>query len=338
MKSIFSKLYKKKPYYIAELNMSHFGDIETAKKMILEAKKSGCHCIKLQSWSPDSLYSDNFFKINPVSKRFFEKYSLSEQKIKILSKFAKNNMIDFSSTPYSFKEVDFLIKQCNPAFIKIASMDLNNEIFLDYISKKSTYIILSTGMGTESEIKKAVNILSKNKKNKITLLHCVSVYPAPNDIINLNNIIGLKKKFPKLNIGYSDHTEGIEFSVGAISLGAKVIEKHFTLDKKQIGMDNHMALEPNEMKNLTFSCNNIFSGLGKHKKILSKVEINQKKKMRRSIFINKNIEKGNKITSKDLDLKRPGNGISANHFNKIVGKRLIKNINKGTMLNKKYFK
>lgn len=338
MKSTFSKYYNKKPYYIAELNMSHFGNIQTAKKMILEAKKSGCHCVKLQSWSPSSLYSENFFKKNPISKRFFEKYSLSEQQLKLLSKFAMSNKIDFSSTPYSFREVDFLINECNPAFIKIASMDLNNEIFLDYISKKSTYIILSTGMGTENEIKKAVSILSKNKKNKITVLHCVSVYPAPKEIINLNNIIGLKKKFPKLNIGYSDHTEGFEFAVGAISLGAKVVEKHFTLNKKQIGMDNHMALEPNEMKNLTFFCDNIFIGLGKYNKILSKTEVVQKKKMRRSIFVNKSIKKGRKLSVIDLDLRRPGDGISASHFYKVVGKRLIRNISKGAKLSKNYFK
>ena len=338
MGNIFSNNKFTKPYYIAELNTSHFGNINLAKKMIIKAKESGCHCVKLQSWSPNSLYSENFFEKNPISKRFFQKYSLSENQLKILSKFSKKNNIDFSSTPYAPREVNFLLKECNPAFIKIASMDLNNYPFLKFISSKKKPIILSTGMGDEDEIIKAVNILKKNGNNKITILHCISIYPAPKKLINLKNIIGLKNKFPNLTIGYSDHTVGIEFAIGAVTMGAKIIEKHFTLDKKIIGMDNHMALEPNEMKDLTDSCNNVFLGLGNYKRILSKSEIEQKKKMRRSIFINKNMIKGDAISINDLDLKRPGTGIELNKIYQILGKKLKKNISKGKLLSKKDIK
>ena len=337
MKSIFSKKFKKEPYFIAELNTSHFGDMKLAKKMILEAKKSGCHCVKLQSWTPDSLYSDNFFKKNPISKRFFEKYALSENQLKLLANFSRNNGIDFSSTPYTFREVDFLVKNCNPAFIKIASMDLNNYPFLKYISKKRKPIILSTGMGTLDEIKKAVKIIKKNGNNKITILHCISLYPAPSKHINLKNIITLKKEFTNLNVGYSDHTEGVEFAIAAISMGASVIEKHFTLDKKIIGMDNHMALEPFEMKTLTDSCNNIFLGLGSLNISLSRDEILQKKKMRRSIFFNKNLKKNKIVKLEDLDFKRPGIGVSIDNYNKFVGKKLKKNVESGKLLKKNYF-
>ena len=125
-----------KPYIVAELNTSHFGNISIAKKMILRAKKSGCNCVKLQSWKSETLYSKNFLKKNPISKKFFDKYSLNNSQLKKLSIYAKKIGISFSSTPYSEEEVDFLVDECNPAFIKIASMDLNNHLFLKYLVKK----------------------------------------------------------------------------------------------------------------------------------------------------------------------------------------------------------
>ena len=124
------------PYIIAELNTSHFGNISIAKKMIVKAKETGCHCVKLQSWSSDTLYSKNFLNENPISKKFFEKYSLNNSQLRKLAIFSKKIGISFSSTPYSEEEVDFLVNECNPAFIKIASMDLNNFTFLKFIAKK----------------------------------------------------------------------------------------------------------------------------------------------------------------------------------------------------------
>ena len=336
MNNFHSKNKKQKPYYIAELNTSHFGNMKLAKKMILKAKEVGCDCVKLQSWTPNTLYSENYFKKNSIQKRFFQKYSLSENQLKILSKFSKKIKIDFSSTPYAPREVDFLLKKCNPAFIKIASMDLNNYKFLEFISRKKKPIILSTGMGEENEIHKAVSILKKNGNKQIIILHCISLYPAPKKLINLKNIIGLKNIFPETTIGYSDHTEGIEFAIAAVAMGARIIEKHFTLDKKIIGMDNHMALEPYEMKNLIDSCNNVFLGFGSEKRILSRLEISQRKKMRRSIFINKNMKKGEIISIKDIDLKRPGNGIEINKIYQILEKKLKKNISAGKLLSKNH--
>ncbi len=125
-----------KPYIIAELNTSHFGNISLAKKMILKAKESGCDCVKLQSWKSDTLYSKSFLNKNPISKKFFDKYSLNNSQLKKLSIYAKKIGISFSSTPYSEQEVDFLVNECNPAFIKVASMDLNNYLFLKFIAKK----------------------------------------------------------------------------------------------------------------------------------------------------------------------------------------------------------
>lgn len=327
-----------RPYFVAELNTSHFGNLKLAKKMILEAKQSGCDCVKLQSWTSDTLYSKNFYKKNPISKKFFDKYSLNNRKLKELSIYSKKIGISFSSTPYSEDEVDFLVKECNPAFIKVASMDLNNHIFLKYIAKKKVPIILSTGMGTEKEIIRAVKVIKDNGQSKICLLHCVSLYPLDHKIANLKNITMLKKKFKNIPIGYSDHSIGSLLPVVSVSLGACLIEKHFTLDNKKIGMDNQMATEPGSMKKLTSDCLISFDALGSENRKLSRQEFDQRKKMRRSVFIKKMIKKNEIITMKKIILRRPGTGISPNKIKIILGKKARKDLKEGSLLKMSFVK
>tara|TARA_B110000971_G_C20025114_1_gene508370 strand:+ start:1497 stop:2543 length:1047 start_codon:yes stop_codon:yes gene_type:complete len=321
-----------KPYIVAELNTSHFGDISIAKKMISKAKESGCDCVKLQSWKSDTLYSKSFLYNNPISKKFFDKYSLDNSQLKELATYAKKIGISFSSTPYSEEEVNFLVNECNPAFIKIASMDLNNFLFLKFIAKKKIPLILSTGMGTIEEIESAVKLLISNGQKNICILHCVSLYPLDHNIANLKNIIMLRKKFKNIPIGYSDHSIGNTLPISSIALGACVVEKHFTLDNKKIGIDNHMATEPNEMQKLTSECLIAYSSLGLEKRVLSKKEFNQRKKMRRSIFTREALIKNEKITLEKIILRRPGEGISADKMAKILGKKIKRNINKNTLL------
>lgn len=321
-----------KPYIVAELNTSHFGNISIAKKMIQKAKESGCDCVKLQSWKSDSLYSKDFLYKNPISKKFFDKYSLNNNQLKILSSYAKKIGISFSSTPYSEDEVDFLVKECNPAFIKVASMDLNNHLFLKFIAKKKTPVVLSTGMGTLDEIENAVKLLVSNGQRKICILHCVSLYPLDYKIANLRNITMLREKFKNIPIGYSDHSIGTTLPVSSIALGACLIEKHFTLDNKKIGMDNHMATEPSDMMKMISESQIAFNSLGNEKRKLDKKEIDQRKKMRRSIFVRESLKKNEKITLKKLILRRPGNGIPPNRISKLLGKKVKRNINKNTLL------
>ncbi len=266
------------PYIIAELNTSHFGNISIAKKMIVKAKETGCHCVKLQSWRPDTLYSKNFLNENPISKKFFDKYSLNNSQLRKLAIFAKKIGISFSSTPYSEEEVNFLVDECNPAFIKIASMDLNNHLFLKFIARKKTPVILSTGMGTIKEIESAVKILVSNGQKNICILHCVSLYPLDHKVANLKNISMLRKKFKYIPIGYSDHSIGTTLPISSIALGACIIEKHFTLDNKKIGMDNHMATEPDAMLKLTSESLIAFKSLGTERRVVSDMELEQKKK------------------------------------------------------------
>ena len=249
------------PYFIAELNTSHFGDIEVAKKMISKAKEAGVNCIKLQSWSTDSLYSKSYYNSNPIAKRFIKKFSLNEEGLMELKKFCDKLKVSFASTPYSKKEVDFLVDECKVTFIKIASMELNNLDYIEYIGNKKIPIVLSTGMGDINEIKKAVKTIEKTGNEKICILHCVSLYPTDDEKMNLNNIIGLREIF-KYPIGYSDHSEGIYMPIASVALGAGLIEKHFTLSKSDIGMDNQMATEPDEMKELIYYCNKTYNSMG----------------------------------------------------------------------------
>lgn len=320
------------PYIVAELNTSHFGNISIAKKMILKAKEAGCHCVKLQSWKSNTLYSKNFLNDNPISKKFFDKYSLNNSQLKKLAIYSKKIGISFSSTPYSKEEVNFLVDECNPAFIKIASMDLNNHLFLKFIAQKKTPVILSTGMGTIQEIERAVKILVSNGQKNICILHCVSLYPLDHEVANLKNISMLRKKFKYIPIGYSDHSIGTTLPISSIALGACIIEKHFTLDNKKIGMDNHMATEPDDMLKLTSESLILFKSLGSEKRVLSDMELEQRKKMRRSIFTSVSLKNNEKITLKKIFFRRPGNGIPPDKVFKVLGKRTKRKIDKNSLL------
>jgi N-acetylneuraminate synthase len=307
------------PYIIAEFNTSHNGSIDTAKSMIESAKKIGCDCVKFQSWSAETLYSKTYYDQNPISKRIVKKFAFSEDTLKELVTYCKNVGIDFASTPYSKAEVDTLIELGVP-FIKISSMELNHFPFLEYIGGAQMPMIISTGMGDTDEIIEAVHAIERTGNHNICLLHCVSIYPTEINTVNLRNIIGLKERFPRYAIGFSDHTLGTEMSIAAVALGAAIIEKHFTLDKTKIGMDNQMALEPVEMKALVDGCRHVFQGLGINDRVVTQAELEQRAKMRRSIVAARDLPTGTVITENDLDAKRPGTGITPSKLGELLGK------------------
>lgn len=323
---------KSEPYFIAEVNSSHNGDIDTAKEMCLRAKESGCNCVKFQSWSPETLYSKSYYNKNPIAKRIVQKFSIMPSNLKDIAKYCQSINIDFSSTPYSNEEVDFLVEECDVPFIKIASMEIDNYDFLSYIASKGIPMILSTGMADKVEVENAVRVIEKVGNKQLVLLHCISIYPAQPETINLKNITWLKEEFSNYPIGFSDHTLGTEVACGAIALGACVIEKHFTLDKYKMGMDNNMAIEPNEMKKLTSECKNVFVALGTTKRIVLDIEYKQRKNMRRSVIAAKNLSKGMVLKKDDLTLKRPGNGIPASRIDNVVGRELLNNIEADTLI------
>ena len=315
-----------KPYIVAEMNTSHFGKIENAKEMVLAAKESGCDCVKFQSWTTQSLYSKTYYDENPIAKRFVKGFSFDEKQLKELSDYCKSIGISFASTPYSKEEVDFLADICEVPFLKVASMDLTNHSFLDYIGKKNVPIILSTGMSDMNEIREAIRVLEGTGNQMICVLHCISIYPPEISTIRLNNITGLRKEFPMYPIGFSDHSIGIEMPVASIALGACLIEKHFTLDKSKIGMDNQVATEPDEMKEMVEKCNNIFIALGDEERKVLPAEQQKREEMRRSVVASKDLKEGDTLSMSDLDVKRPGTGIPAHKIYEIVGKKLNKDI------------
>lgn len=325
-------------YFIAEVNSSHNGNVEVAKQMVDAAVNAGCDCVKFQSWSTSSLYSKTYYKQNPIAKRFVDKLSLSPEELREMAIYCKNKEIGFSSTPYSREEVDFLVDEIKVPFVKIASMEINNPEYLSYIGSKGVPVILSTGMADMSEIEKAVSILEKTGNKNIILLHCVSIYPVDIKTINLNNILGLREKFPNYPVGFSDHTLGDTAAIAATALGASVIEKHITLDSKKIGMDNQMAMEPPELKQMVLKCRDIKEALGTKERAVSEQEYAQRNNMRRSIIVTRDMKPGEIISYDDLDVKRPGIGLSPEKIYDIVGKEVVKDLEADTILSINDFK
>lgn len=320
------------PYFIAEVNSSHNGDIEAAKKMIDAAVGAGCDCVKFQSWSSQSLYSRTYYHQNPIAERFVKKLSLAPLQLKELSQYCSIKGVAFSSTPYSKEEVDFLIEECNAPFVKISSMEINNPEFLKYIGKSQIPVILSTGMAEGDEIKNAVRILKDTGNKNIALLHCVSIYPADTTTINLNNIIGLREDFPDSPVGFSDHTLGDTAGIAATALGAAIIEKHITLDRKRIGMDNQMAMEPDDLKTMITKCRDIQIALGSKKRMVLSKEYEQRKNMRRSIIVTRDIKQGETLKREDLDVKRPGIGFPPEYLDNLIGCIAVHDIENDTVI------
>lgn len=321
-----------KPYVVAEVNSSHNGSVALAKQMIDEIKRVGCDCVKFQSWSAESLYSKTYYSENPIAKRIVKKFSLTEESLSELAGYCRDIGLDFSSTPYSESEVDFLLDVCSAPYIKIASMDINNYPFLEYIAAKKAPIVLSTGMAEMDEVRKAVSVIENAGNTNICLLHCISIYPAEASTINLNNILGLREEFPQCTIGFSDHTYGTEIANAAVALGAALIEKHFTLDRKKMGMDNNMATEPEEMERLVNGCRNVYAALGKKERTILEAESEQRYKMRRSIVAKRNISAGHIIQKEDLTAKRPGTGITPDKLEELVGKTAVCDIAEDTLI------
>jgi len=332
----------KLPYIIAEIGANHNGDMELARKLIIAAKEAGADAVKFQSWTKNSIfikekYKENFFLKDDYRNRsdetlesIIEKYSVSEQQLLEMKLFADKVGIDFSSTPFSNQEIDFLADTLKVKFIKVASMDLNNYPFLEYIAKKNLPIILSTGLSELYEIDKAIRTIENSGNNKIVILHCVSIYP-PNDIdVNLNNIDTLAKLYP-YPIGFSDHTLGSLIPLAAVVKGVKIIEKHFTLDKNLPGWDHKVSATPKELEEIVVGAKRIINALGSNR--IKSVESNEQKiEFRRSVVAARKIYKGEVIEKEDIVFKRPGRGLPPEAAEYIIGKSAKRTIEEDTII------
>lgn len=321
-----------KPYIVAELNTSHFGDLDIARNMIWQAKTAGCDCVKFQSWSADTLYCESYYKGNAIAERIVKKFALDSAALQALSRCAADLEIDFSSTPYSIEEARFLVEECNVPFVKIASMELDNLPYLTELGNLGVPLVLSTGMGSFAEIIRAVQTVQDTGNRQLIILHCTSVYPSTPEMIRLQNIVGLRTEFPHHPIGYSDHSIGIEIPAASVALGACLIEKHFTLDNKRIGMDNQMATEPVEMQAMVHACHKVHTAMGGTARILCPEELEQIPKMRRSMVSNRDLAVGAVLRREHIEFKRPGTGVSPADHDRYIGRTVQAHIERGTVI------
>jgi len=337
--NFYRKILKRKyPYIIADIGANHNGDMELAKKMIDELVRVKCNAAKFQSWNNNSLFTKGFYKEKSqfVDEKFgtleqmVEKFSISKDDHITLKKYCDWKKIAFCSSSFSFAEVDMLDELGVP-FFKIASMDLNNINFLKYIARKRKPIILSTGMGTLSEIDNALNAIFQAGNNEVIILHCISIYPPDDSIVNLKNIIMLKDTF-RLPVGFSDHTIGISIPLAAIAMGAKVIEKHFTMNKKLPGWDHAVSANTEEMKLIVEGGRRIIKALGNYNRIVSDDEYRQRELFRRSAVAKKDFNKGYILALGDLDFKRPGTKIRPDELKYLIGRKINRNIKKDEMI------
>lgn len=323
------------PFVIVEIGINHEGNFKKALKMVDDARSVGAECVKMQiHYLADEMIPLAKNVVPGHTKEsiwdIMKRCLLSdEEHLKIKLAIEKKGMI-YLATPFSRKAVDFLTKIDTPAF-KIGSGECNNYPLIEYIAKSRKPIILSTGMNDIKSIKGAVSILRKYKI-KFALLHCTSLYPTPYEDVRLGAIEELKINFKDAVIGLSDHSIGIYTSLGAIALGANIIEKHFTSNKKWPGPDIGISINKQELKSLIDGSNVIHKSLGGRKNILKK-EISTIKFAYSSVVTVKNISKDDIFTKENIWVKRPGTGeIKAKHYNKILGKKAKKAIIENSLL------
>ena len=316
-----------KTFIIAEAGVNHNGSFELAKQLVDKAVLAGVDCIKFQTFNSKNLVSAQAQKAEYQKKTtdsnesqldMLKKLELSHEQFKELQTYCNQKGIVFLSTPFDLESIDFLADLGVKTW-KIPSGEITNYPFLRAIAKRKECVIMSTGMCTLDEVRNAVQVLKEFGTTDITLLHCTTEYPAPYDSVNLNAMLTLKKEFG-FNVGYSDHTNGIEIPVSAVAMGATVIEKHFTLDKNMEGPDHKASLEPDELKRMVQSIRNVEAALGDGEKQPSEAEKKNIAIARKSIVAKCDIKKGDVFTESNLTAKRPGNGISPMKWNEVLGK------------------
>tara|TARA_B100000035_G_scaffold199387_1_gene170409 strand:+ start:723 stop:1745 length:1023 start_codon:yes stop_codon:yes gene_type:complete len=326
------------PYLIAEISGNHNGSLERAKELISSAKKNGAHCVKIQTYSPDTMTiksKKKDFLIEGGLWNGFELWDLYDwaqtpfEWHSELFEHAKKEGINLFSTPFDESAVD-LLESLDCPFYKVASFEITDLPLIKYIAEKKKPIILSTGMADETEISEAVEVVKTFGSGDFMLLHCVSGYPTPVDQINLKTINLLRKTF-NCEVGLSDHTLGNLSALQSISLGVKVIEKHFTLNRKDKGPDSEFSMEPKELKELSEDIDLAFKSLGEASFKQKKAEL-PNMIFRRSIYVVKDLKKGDVLDKESVRRIRPGHGLAPKYYNEILGKKVNKNVEKGTPL------
>jgi N,N'-diacetyllegionaminate synthase len=321
----------KKVFIIAEAGVNHNGSIELAKRLIDEAKMAGVDAVKFQTFQADKLVSKHAKKAayqnentdtSETQYEMLRKLELDLETHKILIQYCNERNIMFLSTPFDNESID-LLDELGVEVFKIPSGEIDNIPYLTKVGAKGKKVILSTGMSGLSDIEFALDILKKNGTQDIVVLHCNTEYPTPMQDVNLMAMLTIKQAF-KVEVGYSDHTLGIEIPIAAVALGASVIEKHFTLDKTLKGPDHRASLEPKELRDMVNAIRNIEKAMGDGIKKPTISELKNKEVVRKSIVASKSIRSGEIFTEENLTLKRPAEGLKASMWNVIIGRKANK--------------
>lgn len=344
-------------YIIAEAGVNHNGSFSMAKKLVDVAKEAGADAVKFQTFRAENLVTKEAQQANYQVENLGEatsqyemlkKLELSFEEFKSLKYYCDEIGIEFLSTPFDYDSVDFLVDDLQMETVKIPSGELTNSPFIHYIATKQKKIIISTGMATMDEIHEALSFvaygLAKPVANVsvdrvhsfyqtneakevlqkyVTILHCTTEYPAPFETINLKAMNQLEKEL-KLSIGFSDHSQGIAISIAAIGMGATIIEKHFTLDKKLPGPDHVASLEPSELVLMVEGIRQIERALGTGIKEPTAMELKNRVAARKSIVASRDIKQGETLEAANLNIKRPGNGLSPSKYWSLIGKKTTK--------------
>lgn len=332
---------RNRTYIIAEIGPNHNGNLEIAIEMIKKLAAVGVDAVKFQLTIPENIYSKDSFKptyqkendstASPLEMS--KKYQLTFSEHLILNKICRESNIDYLCTGFDLESLKFLDENTQMPFFKIPSGEILSTDILNYVADKNKKILLSTGMASYEEIGKAIAILGK--KDRITVFHCISNYPAPPDEVNLNVMLEIGKRFG-VNIGFSDHTVGNDAAIAAVALGAKVIEKHVTYDKNADGPDHKASATIEEFGSLVNSIRNVEIMMGSKEKSFSEKELEVKRAARKSIVTRRALSQGEIINKEDLCFKRPGYGFSPLQIEDVVGKKVILSIESDRVILKEH--
>lgn len=339
-KSILQTIRKSSSsFIIAELSANHNQDFNIAVKTLEAIKKSGADAVKIQTYTADTITIDSdkeYFKIKQktiwdgktLHQLYKEAYTPWEWQPK-LKKIAKDLGLFFFSSPFDKTAVDFL-EDMDVELYKIASFEITDIPLIKYIAEKKKPIIMSTGIAELKDIELAIQTIYETGNQDVALLKCTSAYPAPLEEINLKTIPNLANTF-KTMVGLSDHTLGFSVPVAAVALGAKIIEKHFILNRSLGGADSAFSMEPEEFKIMVDAIRNAEKALGKVNYTLSE-KVKQNRTFSRSLFVVENVQKGELFTEKNIKSIRPGYGLHPKYYNQILGKKARIKIERGTPL------
>ncbi|MBP7073225.1 MAG: pseudaminic acid synthase [Clostridia bacterium] len=308
-------------YIMMDIAANHNGDLETAKELIRKAAEAGADAVKFQTYRAEDLYSKKTPQFSRDSMKPYDlikKVQHPREWIPILSEHAKGFGIDFLSSPFDYDAVD-LLDNTGVSLFKVASLEIVDLKLIKYIAGKGKPVVLSTGMASLGEIEEAIEAARSTGNGDIALLHCNTCYPAPAHIVNLKAMETLRNTF-RLPTGFSDHTLGWHIPVAAVALGACIIEKHFTLSREQEGPDHGFSIEPEELKLMVRQIRDVEKAMGDGVKKVSREELENYEKGRRSLIAITDIPKGTKITESMITAKRPGYGIKPKYFDMVIGR------------------